>query len=311
MARSSASVSCSTGVVFQLLANLLSFFTIAGITGVEKGAWLEGLKLAFAAVDAIDCAMDGTVSCARREDGRPDLVGTELTTAGAGAGLTGLGEMAFTGAVVLVSAATAGVSAWVALEGFFKTAASATGFLAAAATVFLGGVATGFWGAEAAVASAGFAFTLGLVGAAAFFAGAAVAAALAGAALDLAGAAIFASGWTVLAEAVPTFALLGLALLAFTSCLLTETRSAGCGVSGSPARDAGSSGAPSARECTGLPMGSPIICNSATNIQCPVKRRMAWRLCCCGAAMLLLSPEIKPEPAPFLAAGCLWEGRFR
>ena len=44
-----------------------------GTMGCAVGIWV---KLDLAAVDATDCAMDGTVSCANREEGRPVRTGT-------------------------------------------------------------------------------------------------------------------------------------------------------------------------------------------------------------------------------------------
>jgi hypothetical protein len=73
--------------------------------------------------------------------------------------------------------------------------------------------------------------------------------------------AALATGFTVV------WALAGVALfvLAFTSCLLTETR--GVWLRGVWFPVSGAVGpSPSARECTGIPKGKPIICNSVTNI---------------------------------------------
>jgi hypothetical protein len=128
-----------------------------------------------------------------------------------------------------------------------------------------------------AAGAAGLLEGAGFFVATAVFTGAALAGA-AGAAFALAGTAEgLAAGLTVLAvladAVVPALALLVLALVAFTSCLLTETRWSGIRVSVSPARDAGRLPAPSARECTGLAMGIPIICKSATNIRHPEKKR--------------------------------------
>ena len=44
------------------------------------------MKLALAAVEATDCAMDGTVSCAKRDEGRPARAGVEEEVTGAGSG---------------------------------------------------------------------------------------------------------------------------------------------------------------------------------------------------------------------------------
>lgn len=52
-----------------------------------------------AAVDATDCAMEGTVSCASREDGRPALTGTDAVVAGIGATAAGLAGNSFAFAI--------------------------------------------------------------------------------------------------------------------------------------------------------------------------------------------------------------------
>lgn len=271
MASSSASVRRSTGVVFQLLASLLSFFTINGITGAAAGTWLAWLKLDLAAVDATDWAIDGTVSWARREEGRPDFTGTALAlAAGAGAGAGGLVAVTFTGGLTLVSAATGAVLAGIALGSGFTmgvlalrvSVVAAFADATAAFLVFAVGFTTGLAGA-----SLDAAFAAGLTGGAAvacFCAAPAPAllaftSALAGfdAGVDAFGAGFFAAA---------ALAGVALAVLAFTICLLTETLWAWLkrGVA-FVAKGVGAPG-PSARECTGIPKGKPIICNSVTNI---------------------------------------------
>ena len=93
----------------------------AGMTGVRGSTSPEGPKLDFAAVDATDCAIEGTVNCARREEGRPDFTGTA-----GGPAVTG-------GAAITFGATTIGA----AVEGAFGT--TALGFVATgAAADFLG-----------------------------------------------------------------------------------------------------------------------------------------------------------------------------
>ena len=91
------------------------------MTGVRGSTSPEGPKLDFAAVDATDCAIEGTVNCARREEGRPDFTGTAGGPAVPG------------GAASTFGGATIGA----AVEGAFGT--TALGFVATgAAADFLG-----------------------------------------------------------------------------------------------------------------------------------------------------------------------------
>ena len=110
----------------------MSFFITAGMTGVRGSTSPEGPKLDFAAVDATDCAIEGTVNCARREEGRPDFTGTAV-----GPAVTGGAASTFGGATI--AAAGEGVFATTAL-GFAAGAAEALGFVAT-------GAAAGFLGA--------------------------------------------------------------------------------------------------------------------------------------------------------------------
>jgi hypothetical protein len=139
--------------------------------------------------------------------------------------------MACTVGLAFVSATTAGVLAEIDLDDGFTAEALAVGVFAAG--VLAGGSAdtADFFGA-----AAGFTGTGALFGALA---------------TDFTGA----------------LALTGVALvvLAFTFRLLTETRGALLRGVSFPALGAVAPG-PSARECTGNPMGKPIICNSVTNI---------------------------------------------
>lgn len=103
MAMSSASVSCSAVFDFQLFASLGSFLTADARGGVINGSAVDWVKLDLAAVDATDCAIDGTVSCARRDDGRPVFCGTPdgpVTSVGS---LTGIGAATAAGLTALVS----------------------------------------------------------------------------------------------------------------------------------------------------------------------------------------------------------------
>ena len=65
---SSASVSSSTFLFFQLLANLASF--LIGVNDGATGAGALGKKLALAAVEATACGNEGTVIWAKRAEGR-------------------------------------------------------------------------------------------------------------------------------------------------------------------------------------------------------------------------------------------------
>lgn len=158
MDSNSGSESCSTGLVFQLLASLGSFLVAEGSGGTISGNAVLCVKLDFAAVDATDCAMEGTVNWARREEGRPALAGTAaaVATAGAATGEAGLAACVGAGTVLAALAFAAGAAgAAAALTLFFKSflsTAGATDFaagLAAAGTVGLAtdlvaGLLTGF-----------------------------------------------------------------------------------------------------------------------------------------------------------------------
>ena len=73
-------------------------------------------KLALAAVEATDCAIEGTVNCASRDDGRPALTGTDGAAGVANAtGATGATEAfigATTGAAGSLGAFTSGLAAF-------------------------------------------------------------------------------------------------------------------------------------------------------------------------------------------------------
>ena len=73
MAMISASVSSSTFLFFQLLANLASF--LIGVNDTVTGAGALGKKLALAAVDATAGGKEGTVIWAKRADGRAARTG--------------------------------------------------------------------------------------------------------------------------------------------------------------------------------------------------------------------------------------------
>jgi hypothetical protein len=225
------------------------------------------LKLDLAAVDATDWAMDGTVSWAKRDDGRPDLTGTPLGAA-AGAGAEGLEAITFTEGLAFVSATTGAVLAGVALGSGFTAGALAVGVFAAG---FL--ACTGL--SAGAILTATGAFTAGVVVRDVFLesccgavgAGASAAPGLA----FFVAAAVFTGADAGLDGFAPAFgavaALGGVALfvLAFTFRLLTETLWVWLSGDPFPAVGARPPG-PSARECTGIPKGKPIICNSVTSM---------------------------------------------
>lgn len=113
---------------------------------------MVGLKLALAAVEATDCAMEGTVSWASREEGRPARAGTDaaVTAMGvAGAGLAGMaGAASFsgvTGAITLGFAVTVSGFAVFTLvvftESFVCTLAAGLAVLGADLTTFAGALA--------------------------------------------------------------------------------------------------------------------------------------------------------------------------
>jgi hypothetical protein len=204
---------------------LLSFLTIAGITGGANTAWLEGLKLDLAAVEATDWAIDGTVNIARREEGRPDFTGTVLGATGAGTGMAALEGVEFTGALDGSSAtATGGVAGVVLDPAFFTGMGEATAFLGATglATTGRAFALAGLVGLAGGAFAATFAFTSVFTGAAAgFFAtGAGLAVTFAGAlaaGLALLGATATGAALDFAAATGLALALLGLALMAFTA----------------------------------------------------------------------------------------------
>jgi hypothetical protein len=72
------------------LASFGSFLTVEASGGTISGNEVVCVKLALAAVEATDCAIDGTVNCANLEEGRPALAGTDAFAIGAGAAKAGL-----------------------------------------------------------------------------------------------------------------------------------------------------------------------------------------------------------------------------
>jgi hypothetical protein len=118
-------------------------------------------KLALAAVEATDWAIEGTVNCARREEGLPDLTGTavgSLLGCVSTLGATGKSALAATGAALITSGALlAGFTA--AAGALDTTAVLAAVFFAAGAraldagtgVVFLVEVVTVFFGVDALV----------------------------------------------------------------------------------------------------------------------------------------------------------------
>ena len=185
------------------------------MTGVRGSTSPEGPKLDFAAVDATDCAIDGTVNCARLEEGRPDFTGTA-----GGPAVTGGAASTFGGATIV--AAFEGAFGTTAL-GFVAGAADALGFVATGAAAGFLGAAFGaaalltglLFTGEVTVffAAGGFAFDGVLAedftGVAGFFAAAVVA-------LTLLVATALAFGCGLAATVGWAF----LVLVAFNSCLL-------------------------------------------------------------------------------------------
>jgi hypothetical protein len=208
---------------------------------------------------------------ASRDEGRPDFTGTVLAVTGAGTEGAALAGVEFTGALVEDSTTAAGGVAGVALAGAFFTAmGEAVAFLAtgALAAAFAGAFRGAFTGALAGA----FADVLTVVVAGFFATGAGLGAAFTGAlTAGLALLGVAASGATLAVGFAMGLALawVGLALVAFTAGLLTETRCAGTGYSFSAASAADKGAVPSARECTGFATGNPIICKSATNMRPP------------------------------------------
>ena len=146
MAKISASVSDSTGLLFQLLASLGSF--LMGAKGVETTATgVVGMKLDLAAVEATAGGKEGTVIWARRAEGRE-----ARTNCSGAAGAATAATVSATGATEVVGVATfLTVIDFTSGTGvaFLEDATDAT--LALAAGVDLMGVTTAFWGAGAAV----------------------------------------------------------------------------------------------------------------------------------------------------------------
>ena len=220
------------------------------------------MKLALAAVDATDCAMDGTVNCARREDGRPERTGIPSAVIG-GAAVTDLlsdsAGLAITSALILVLTSS---------------------------DFFLDGETTGFAATEGSGTLAGLEASpdvpgLAGVGAALLVAGLASGAGLATGlgALDL-GATGAAGTWAL--TGLPGAAVLLTATSCLTACAFTVdllagfTCTSGTGVTTGSARTVESAGLvtfdkvlSSARECTGLAEEKPISCKSETNMMNP------------------------------------------
>ena len=102
MAKISASVNASTGLLFQLLASLGSF--LIGAKGTETTATgVVGMKLDLAAVEATAGGKEGTVIWAKRAEGR---VARTNWSGAAGAGAAGAAIVSTTGSSAGVGAAT-------------------------------------------------------------------------------------------------------------------------------------------------------------------------------------------------------------
>ena len=198
-------------------------------------------------MEATDWAIEGTVNCARRDEGLPDLTGTAVgsllgcvgslgaigaaTLAGAGAALPTGGALL---AGLKVAAGALDATAVLAADFF---AAGAAGLGAGGGAVFLVGVITVFFGAEALVLACVLEINLGAT--AGFLVGA----------TDV--LAVFVA--LGLAAGTCLAAVLGLAflvLVAFNSCLLIETHGPRLREVQLLTRPAGLSPC-SARECTG------------------------------------------------------------
>ncbi len=82
----SSSVSSATGLFFQLSTSLRFFLTEEANGDAIGCVAAMGVKLALAPVDATDCAIEGTVSCTRREEGRPVRTGIPSSASVAGFG---------------------------------------------------------------------------------------------------------------------------------------------------------------------------------------------------------------------------------
>lgn len=238
--------------------------------------------------------MEGTVNCARRDEGRPALAGTTATATGAAfsttggvatgafglggtgddTGLTGLEE---TGMGAGLTGARGLETGWETTfttdfpDGADDLTADLTAGLTGALTaVLLAGLPALGEGTTAAAFGAGFGAGFGLAFTEVdFFAGTLIGALTAG----LAEAADFEAGlpegltstWALFLVAV---ALLSFPVLAFTSCLLAErscTWSVGPAFPSCPL-DGFFDGGSSARECTGFVIGKPISCKIETII---------------------------------------------
>ncbi len=247
-------------------------------------------------MDATVCAIDGTVNCASREEGRPALAGAAAAAAagvifstGAGAATgdfdleetvvcIGLADVLET--VMGTGLATARVLEMVGETGFAVDALGLAGALGATGTLAAGfalTLATGFAVLTAAPLVTGllWAFATGLAAglgttlAATFETPLATGFADAWATDLLAGLADLAAGLAATAALpLPAGALLSFPDLAFTSCLLAEISCAWSVDPAFPPRplEGFSGGASPARECTGLPTGKPISCKIETII---------------------------------------------
>jgi hypothetical protein len=101
------------------LASFGSFLTVEASGGTISGNEVVCVKLALAAVEATDCAIDGTVNCANREEGRPALAGTDAFAIGAGAAKAGL--MLVGAGVTLALLAGAGAAVAFAIVDFTES----------------------------------------------------------------------------------------------------------------------------------------------------------------------------------------------
>lgn len=292
-------MSFSGDVFFQLFASLGSFLIEAEAAGAITGDSLKGVKLAFGAVDATDWAMEGTVTCARREDGRGALVGATgaATTTGAvgalgatatlaaalGAGLgagaivaAGLATaltvtaLPFAGAGIGLAAALLGTLATVLTPGFAVDLVAASFFGVTLAELDLAAAALAIGLADFVAGAADLADFAGVAGLVAGFAAVLGTAALTGAALATVLAPADLAAFAGTAALPPTWGD-ALECFVFTSCLLAdESVPLSCA-----ALDAAEAlffevdRSDSAGECTGFPLGNPISCKSETIISFP------------------------------------------
>ncbi len=234
--------------------------------------------------------MDGTVSCANLDEGRPALAGTA-------AGATGTGVVFSTGAteaagVLVLGETVVGIGLAGALEAGLGTGlVAARGFgtgTACGLDAVVVALATGFAGTFFAGAAALVAGLAGL----ADLTGALLATGLAGAAFGEGLAGFFATGLLTVAAGLTAGFALGLPAagaldgaavallffpgLAFTSCLLAERV---CSWSVVPAvpllpLEGSSGGASPARECTGFAIGKPISCKIETIIWLSIRKNV-------------------------------------